>query len=313
MKISRSRDLQDIRSHQEFERLCHELLAAEYNDYQAVAGEGGDEGIDSFRGNREIVYQFKFSVYRLRPGEYFADLDRVVKLYPLREWVLVIPRDPTPRLLDLARARARLYNIRVTILDRTVLDNLISKHATIREKYFPELAKEATVLRLHKRVATKDDVRRLQKEVRANRPVKLHAVPPPESLTPLHRKEIQKTADKIVRESRSKIKYGQVFSMLKNEFGEVDNWYWIPDSRFPEVSKWLHNFTYGVKDQYGVRDSTTLLKGVIQSQRRQLGLSESEYRDVLRQLTGVDSTTKMDKEQLRSVCDYFNLLIARGS
>ncbi len=223
MSISRRRDLQDIKTHQEFERLCHELLAAEYIDYQPVAGEGGDEGIDGFRRNREVIYQLKFSRHRLRPNEYFADLDRVAKLYSLREWVLVIPCDPTPRLLDLARARARLYNIRVTILDRTDLENLISKHSTIREKYFPELAREATVLRLHKHVATKDDVRRLQKEVRANRPVKLHAVPPPESLTPLHRKEIQKAADKIVRESRGKIKYGQVFSMLKNEFGEIDN------------------------------------------------------------------------------------------
>jgi len=312
MNVSRARDLQDIRSHQEFERLCHELLAAEYNDYQAVAGEGGDEGVDGFRGNREIVYQFKFSGHRLRPGEYFADLDRVVKLYPLREWVLVIPRDPTPRLLDLARARARLYNIRVTILDRTALENLISKHSTIREKYFPELAREATVLRLHKRVATKDDVRRLQKEVRANRPVKLHAVPPPESLSPSHRQDIQEAAKKIIRESHGKIQYDRAFGMLKRKF-RVDNWHWISDSKFPEIMKWLHNFTYGVKDEYGVRDSVTTLKGVIQSQRRQLGLSESDYRDVLRQLTGVDSTTKMDKEQLLSVRDYFNLLIARGA
>lgn len=312
MNVSSTRDLQDIRSHQEFERLCHELLAAAHNDYQPIAGEGGDEGVDGFRGNREIVYQFKFSVYRLRPGEYFADLDRVVKLYPLREWVLVIPRDPTPRLLDLARTKARHYDIRVTILDRTALENLISKHSTIREKYFPELAREATVLRLHKRVATKDDMRLLQKEMRANRPVKLHAVPPPESLSPSHRQDIQEAAKKIIRESHGKIQYDRVFGMLKRKF-RVDNWHWISDSKFPEIMKWLHNFTYGVKDEYGIRDSVTTLKGVIQSQRRQLGLSESEYRDVLRQLTGVDSTTKMDKEQLLSVRDYFNLLIARGA
>jgi hypothetical protein len=51
--------------------------------------------------------------------------------------------------------------------------------------------------------------------------------------------------------------------------------------------------------------------GVIQSQRRELGLSDQEYRERLKHWTGLDSTKKMDLRALGFVRDQFNLLIER--
>lgn len=306
------RDIRDIRSHEEFEEICHQLLVAEYPDYQPVAGEGGDEGIDGFRSGRKIIYQIKFSAQRLRPTEYLTDLDRLAACRRLKEWVLLISREPTPRLHDLVEAKAKQYGIKVTIMGRTAIEALLHKHSAIREKYFHEIAKEATVRGLYDHVASKDDLRRLEKEARAKRPVKLHATPPPGSLTPAHRKEITDGVDRIVRASRRKITHAKVFAMLKNAF-DVDHWHWIPDSGFPDAMAWLHRFSYGVKGQYAPRDSAARLMGVIHSQRRHLGLSDREYRGLFIRLTGVDSTTKMDLRQLQMVRDQLNLMIARES
>jgi hypothetical protein len=303
------RAMRDIRTHEQFEDLCHELLASEYSDYQAIAGEGGDAGIDGFRDNRRVIYQLKFSTQRLRPSEYLIDLDRVAQRDLLREWVLVICRDPTPRLLQLKETKEKTYGIEVTILGRTALEHLLNKHPTIRDKYFSQPAKEATVLRLHKNVTT--GLRRIEKQIRGKRPSRHQGTQPPNPLTHEHIKEITKAAEEIVGTSRGKIRYSRIFAMLKNEFSEK-NWYRISDDKFPDVVKWMHNFKYGVRDEFDHRDSSTRLKGVIQSQRRELGLSDLQYKSLLFKLTGVDSTTKMDHRQLQVVRDQLNLLLERS-
>jgi hypothetical protein len=136
------RATRDIQTHEQFEELCHELLASEYSDYQPIAGEGGDGGIDAFRDNRQVIYQLKFSTQRLRPSDYLRDLDRVSQNHRLREWVLVISRDPTPHLLELAKRKEKTYGIAVNILGRTDLEHLLNKHPTIRDKYFSQPAKK---------------------------------------------------------------------------------------------------------------------------------------------------------------------------
>jgi hypothetical protein len=155
-------------------------------------------------------------------------------------------------------------------------------------------------------------LQRIQKQIGGKRPVKNHRTQPSSSLTNDHIREINKAAEEIVVTSHGKFGYSRIFAMLKNEFKEKKNWRWIPDKRFPDILSWMHNFRYGVRDEFDHRDSSTRLKGVIQSQRRELGLSNEQYRSLLFKMTGVDSTKKMDHRQLQVVRDQFNLLIERS-
>lgn len=300
-----------------FAGLCHALLFEEHGtSYKPVAGDGGDSGVDGFVNDYEIVYQFKFFKARPRPSSFLKDIDKVQHLSNMKRWMLILPEDPTQRLYQLIAKEKASRPFIVDALGKTWICSMLAKHKHIRERFFPEIAKEASVqkvISMSEFRAKKQDqsFEEMKKEVRSRKPVKVSAERPANSLTQEHIRIIKDEIKKISDLTRGKDSYSKICSKLKNKNG-VDNWYWISDDHYPEIMDWLRKYYYGAKSEYQAPgDIRRQLIGVIKSQQKQLRLSDKIYRELLLRVTGKKSSTVMEIAELRAVVYHFNILLGQ--
>ncbi len=301
---------------EKFAGVCHALLFEVHGlSYRPVAGEGGDSGIDGFVDDYGIIYQFKFFKARPRPASFLKDIDKVAHLPNLKQWILLLPEDPTLKLHHLIDAEKVSRPFSVEALGRTWMLSMLEKHKHIKERFFPEVAKEASVqkvIHLSEAKAKKQEriLRELKREVRSKRPIKVSVEKPSDSLTAEHRRLIKDEMAKIEEATKKRHSFSRLCSNLKNKYG-VDNWYLISDSCFPEIMEWLRRYYFGTRENYRAPGNIRKeLIGVIKSQQKRLDLSDKQYRMVLSRLTGKTSCTQMDNDELRGVRDYFNGLLA---
>jgi phage gp16-like protein len=74
---------------------------------------------------------------------------------------------------------------------------------------------------------------------------------------------------------------------------------------------WLNRYFHGVNESpASPSDSRRSLQGVIKAQQKMLGLGDSEYRELLSEITGKNSTTQMDILELERVKYQFNILLS---
>lgn len=314
MRTAKEINLQTL-TDEMFTALCHAVLSEEYEiGYKPVAGEGGDSGIDGFVDNYEVVYQFKFFKARPRPSSFLNDIDKVAHLTNLKKWILLIPEDPTQRLYQLITKEKVLRSFNVEVLGKTWILSKLDKYKHIKERFFPEIAKEASVqkvIHLNEFRASKHEelLKEIKREVKSKKPVRTSAERPPESLTPEHIRLIKDEIKRVEKATNGKDSFGKICSKLKNKYS-VDNWYWIDDKHFPEIMDWLRKYYYATKEEYRTPGKIrNELIGVIKSQQRMLSLNDKKYREFLFQITGKTSSTHMENYELALVKDYFNILL----
>ena len=128
-----------------FNEMCNQLIKAEYPNSKPVEGSGGDEGIDSFLGDFDgliKVFQYKFFLRPIRnpqQNQIKQSLLTAKEKHSLTEWVLVIPRNFTPREIRMFNQLQRDNStIKIDYIGVTELRNLLNKHVSIKDSYFKE-------------------------------------------------------------------------------------------------------------------------------------------------------------------------------
>ncbi len=128
-----------------FSEMCNQLIKAEYPNSNPVEGSGGDEGIDSFIGDFDgliKIFQYKFFLKPIRnpqQNQIKQSLLTAKEKHSLTEWVLVIPRNFTPREIRLFNQLQRDNpTIKIDYIGATELRNLLNKHISIKDSYFKE-------------------------------------------------------------------------------------------------------------------------------------------------------------------------------
>src|SRR3989339_388324 len=287
-----------------FAALCHALLSAVHGTcYKPVAGEGGDSGIDGFIEGYSVIYQFKYYKTRPRPASFLKDIDKVAHLPGLKQWILLIPDDPTPKLYQLIANEKAIRSFGIDVLGKTRILSLLDKHKDIRERFFPQIAKETTVkkvLHLNEYYAQRHEkmLNEMKEEIKSKKPIKVSAERPLNSLTPEHIRDILDEIKRIEKGSNGKYSYSVVLKQLKNKYN-VSNWQFIKDHKYGEIMTWLGRYYHGVKESStSPLQARKTLQGVIKSQQKRLGLNDREYRNILFKIAGKTSTTQMDIDEL---------------
>jgi hypothetical protein len=298
-----------------FAALCHAVLFEEHGiGYKPVAGEGGDSGIDGFVNDYEVVYQFKFFKARPRPSSFLKDIDKVAHILNLKSWVLLIPEDPTQRLYQMIAKEKATRSFNVETWGKTWILAKLNKYRHIKERFFPEIAKEESVqkvIHLNEFRAGKHEelLKEIKREVRSRKPIRISAERPLDSLTPEHIRLIKDEIKRVEKTSDGKESFGKICSNLKNKYG-VDNWYWIDNKYFPEIMDWLRKYYYATRGECKAPGKIRIeLIGVIKAQQKRLKLNDKKYRELLFQITGKTSSTHMEIHELKHVRDYFNMLL----
>lgn len=295
-----------------FVSLCHALLLEEHGTiYRPLHGEGPDSGIDGFVEDYSIVYQFKFFKARPRPSTFLQDIDKVAHLPQLKRWILLIPTEPTERLYQLIAKEKTRRVFDVEVLGKTWIISMLDKHQHIKERFFPQIAKETSVqevISVSKSIAQKQE--RMLKEIKGKKSSVTRVERPPDALTPEHIRAITDEIKRIEKTSNGRHSFKKIAKQLKNKY-VVQNWHLIRDQHFGEIMVWLHRYYYGVKESpaspAGLRRS---LQGVIKAQQKKLGLCDKEYRQLLLQIIGKSSTTQMDLTELERLKYHFNILLS---
>ena len=298
-----------------FAGLCHRLLLEVHGTrYQPVAGEGGDSGIDGFMEDYSVVYQIKFFKTRPRPGTFLKDMDKVAHLPGLKRWVLVIPADPTNRLCQLIAEEKARRPFDVDVKGRTWILSLLDKYEHVRESFFPQVAKEASVQKLlvqseHKAQKHEELLKEIKREIKSKKSSKSSVERPLDSLSPEHQRDITDEIKRIERATKGKYSFNRILAQLKNKYN-VSNWYLIKDFQYGEIMAWLNRYYHGVQESsISPSQMRKSLQGVIKAQQKMLGLRDSEYRELLLEITGKSSTTQMDAIELERVKYRFNILL----
>lgn len=301
---------------EKFAALCHALLFEEHGiSYKPVAGDGGDSGIDGFVNDYEIIYQFKFFKSRPRPASFVNDINKVAVQPNLKQWVLILPEDPTLRLHQLIAEEKATRSFNVEALGKTWILSKLDKHVHIKERFFPEIAKEVSVqkvISLGAFAANKHEklMEELKREVRSKKPVRISVEKPTDSMTSEHIRLIKDEIKKIDKATSGKYSFGKICTNLKNKY-RVDNWLLIKDEHSPEIMDWLRRYYFGTRQENYKSPGQTRnqLIGIIKSQQKMLKLTDKVYREYLFKLTGKSSSTKMEIQELEKVKQYFNILL----
>ncbi len=174
----------------EFDRVVEALLVAEFTGggftAQALDGRGGDGGVDvgvwDPRGKVVRVFQLKyfpegfsglFSRRRLQVKDSF---DTAWKGHHPARWTLVVPRNPTREERDYVLKLSAGHDVKVDIMGRAELDNLLGKHSHLLDYFATDRALEllTAVHRPEEALAHRKDISvvldRVQKRLEAQSP-----------------------------------------------------------------------------------------------------------------------------------------------
>jgi hypothetical protein len=124
---------------QTFDQIADTLLAREFGTRgYAVDGRGGDEGIDYTANDAKIIFQYKYFpdgfTIRSRRTQIQRSFKKAMTHEP-DEWILVVPTVTTPWERNFVTGLGKGSGVKITIRDRTWLDDQLSKHRDIAEHF----------------------------------------------------------------------------------------------------------------------------------------------------------------------------------
>lgn len=268
-----------------FEEFCKDLLAAEFPRFKTFSGQ--DEGVDGHDPDSSTIFQFYFPEGAPDRGKIKRDLEKASR-HPCDRWILLLPKDPPKKLSDwLSNEQQRLYSFKIDVWGRTRILNLLRNHADIREAYFPS----ARALR-PKRPGAGDAA--LGQEVTTEQAEEIR-----EWVIDLVEQEAKRKRRKPTAADYSR-EYGEF-----NARFELSSYNKLPALKFAEGRAYLEKKFYGRRHGETRKQERWRLIGGIKAIQKKLSVSDEEYREHLRRLTGKSSTRDMLLEELRKVFSAF--------
>lgn len=130
--------ISEIRNSQDFQDLCQQLLAAEYDDFEILDDSSGDWGSDGYSAAKKRLFAIYCPEKVPPPAEYYqnkirSDLKKAIDLrdageYEIEEWVFITPSPLPPEVQSYFRRKTGDSDFRGIAWSEKHLTNLLYKH-----------------------------------------------------------------------------------------------------------------------------------------------------------------------------------------
>lgn len=152
--------IREIRNSQDFQDLCQQVLAAEYDDFQVLDDSAGDQGNDGFIPSSHRLFAIYCPEKHPTPAKYYKDkikkdLNKAVRLrdeldYEIDDWIFVTPSPLTEDLNRYVSSKAKAAGFRsgISWSEKHIL-KLLLKHDYLKPLFpclaAPDIQKELQV------------------------------------------------------------------------------------------------------------------------------------------------------------------------
>ena len=271
-----------------FEEFCQALLREEYDHLVSLSAP--DRGMDAYDPDHRTIFQAYFPERSPRKDKIQGDLEKAAReAWTCDQWVLLLPKDPTPALRDWLTAQQPRHSFRLTIWGKTEILRLLARHRSVREAYFPtELGTELRRLAKGKRPRAGDAL-------------------PGAAIAPEHREELREWINELAEAAAERKHRKPQGYDFQREWGELDAHFDIsgidrlPEKKYAEAREYLQQKFYARRTGEPQRATRYRLVGGIKALQKKLNLDDATYRAILQELTGKTSTTQMDNKELTVV------------
>lgn len=155
-------NFKSMRSEDDFEEMCRQLILAEHSVAVPVEANPGDESMDAFEGviDEEIehIWQFKHFPHRIgktQQDQIRRSLKGAVQRHEPKMWTLLTSSDLSPdNRRWLKRQKRDFPEVEIDVLSATQIRQMLTRHQDIRKQYFPLLDEKTDALM---RMVAKED------------------------------------------------------------------------------------------------------------------------------------------------------------
>jgi hypothetical protein len=285
-----------LESEKKFEEFCQALLKEEFERFQAFSAP--DLGMDGYDSDSETIFQVYFPEQAPRRDKARNDLEKAKgNSWPCKRWVLLAPKNPTPDFLQwFYRDQQPAYSFKLEVWGKAEILALLRKHRAVKEAYFPsELREELGRLAKGKRPASGD----------AN---------PGEEISPEESAALRQVITELVEEEATRKRRKPRQADFSREYGEFNSHFHLssydrlPSTKFLEAHRYLEKKHYGRRRSDRQEVSRRRCVNGIKAIQSKLKIGDRQYREILVEITGKNSTTEMDVDELERVFKQFRHL-----
>jgi hypothetical protein len=276
-----------------FEELCQSLLIEEFQRFQAFSSP--DAGMDGYDSDTATIYQVYFPEREPNKSKIRADLLKARSHgHSCKRWVLLLPKNPTPALLEWLRKHEQpICNFSIEVWGKNEILRLLRRHSLVKQQFFPsEVREEVRRLAKGKKPATGDADNGGALSV--GEAQELHDL-----ITELAEGEAARKRRRV-RSSDFQREYGEF-----NAHFRLSSYDRLPHNEFANGRSYLEAKLYARRGRDSKMRSRQRIVGGIKAIQKELGIGESEYRELLFNTSGKRSTSDMDNAELHRVLELF--------
>lgn len=248
----------------------------------------------SSRVHYKTVFQFYYPEGAPRKDKIVSDIRKVLASgAPFKEWILVLPKDPTPRQSGWVSAEFKGTGVTAVIWGKTEIERLLRIHASVKAAFFPTEVRKA-----------------IQRLAKGKRPC-FGDAEEWQAISAVESQELREMITKLGDESASKKRRKPSGADYSREYGEFNSHFRLSSydrlkqDEMAAARRYLEEKLYARRGGEPVTRSRKRRIDGIHAIRNQFNLSEGEYRKALLAATGCDSLRVMTSEQIESVFQDF--------
>jgi hypothetical protein len=279
-----------------FEELCQALLSEEYSRFQALSAP--DSGMDGYDSDSQTIFQAYYPEQAPRRDKIANDIEKAKQNeWACKRWVLLLPKNPTPSLLRwLEQEQQPLVPFSLKVWGKTQILALLRKYPKVREAYFPT------------------DWRREFERVARGKTPRVGDAGPGEEVSPEQAAELRQLIVRLAEQEAERRHRKPRSSDFGPEYGEFNSRFQLssydrlPASKFEEARRYLERKLYAKREREPQYLKRNRCRKGIHAIKRKLRMGDAEYRAVLLEVTGKDSTELMSIDELEHAFRRFQEL-----
>ena len=281
-------NLPELRDGGRFEAFCKSLLREQYPRFQAYSAP--DSGMDGYDEQTETIFQFYYPEGAPRKDKIVSDIRKVLASgAPFKEWILVLPKDPTPGQAGWVSSAFNGTGVKAAIWGKTEIERLLRVHASVRTAFFPTEVRKA-----------------IQRLAKGKKPC-FGDAEEWQAISAVESQELREMITKLGDESAFRKRRRPSGADYSREYGEFNSHFRLSSYDRLKQGEMAAARQYLEAKLYARRGGETVIRSRkrrmdgIHAIRNQLNLNESEYRKTLLAATGFDSLRVMTSDQIESV------------